>query len=220
MAPHLWSRCSCGRGHSGQGVLTATATPPPTPRPLTSLSTRFRLYSASFAASWRPRGGQWVASPPAALYPPPPDPRPASPHPAHPAAVIAQAPGGLCVELQLTLQLGCVLCGGGGGTGSGWGWLPRPPHAPLPETLPLRMPGPPCSSCALCHWLRCTMSWYCWATSGGTGRRACLRARIWGGAKQGIVMAPPQGPTEPPILPHRSRHPPSAPDALGQRPAR
>lgn len=56
---------------------------------------------------------------------------------------------------------------------------PDPPSpAPL-LPLPLRMPAPPCSSCALCHWLRCTMSWYCWATSGGTGRRACLRARIW-----------------------------------------
>lgn len=64
--------------------------------------------------------------------------------------------------------------------------LPPPPHAPIPETLPLRMPGPPCSSCALCHWLRCMMSWYCWATSGGTGRRACLRARIWGVQSGGL----------------------------------
>lgn len=55
------------------------------------------------------------------------------------------------------------------------------PHILIPEILPRRMPGPPCSSCALCHWLRCMMSWYCWATSGGTGRRACLKARIWGG---------------------------------------
>lgn len=52
------------------------------------------------------------------------------------------------------------------------------PSVPVLKFLPRRMVGPPCSSCALCHWLRCTMSWYCWATSWGTGRRACLRATI------------------------------------------
>lgn len=34
---------------------------------------------------------------------------PLGPHPTHPTAVIAQASGGLRVELQLTLQLGHVL---------------------------------------------------------------------------------------------------------------
>lgn len=41
--------------------------------------------------------------------PRPPDARPPGPPAAHPAAIVAQAPGGLCVELQLPLQLGHVL---------------------------------------------------------------------------------------------------------------
>ena len=73
------------------------------------------------------------------------------------------------------------------------------PHILIPEILPRRMPGPPCSSCALCHWLRWMMSWYCWATSGGTGRCACLKARIWGGA-EGVVRALP-GPADPQSCP-------------------
>lgn len=89
------------------------------------------------------------------------------------------------------------------------------PCAPWP--LPLRMPAPPCSSCALCHWLRCTMSWYCWATSAGTGRRACLRARIWGAESRVNSSWGPETPR--PCAEPKGWDPPSAPAAPGRRPA-
>lgn len=106
----------------------------------------------------------------------------------------------------------CTLRDGGGGDIRMGPVASTPPPTPTPELLPRRMPRPPCSSCARCHWLRCMMSWYCCATSGGTGRRACLRARIWGWGRgcRGSCEQPadaPVCPTEPrrAVLTFRSR---------------
>lgn len=85
----------------------ATATHPVPQYP--SLSPHSRPGSVYTVPPWQPpggpTGGQWAAP----GSPRSPNARPPGLPAAHPAAIIAQAPGSLCVELQLPLQLGHVL---------------------------------------------------------------------------------------------------------------
>lgn len=87
-----------------EGVLMATAVPH-TPRP--GRSPHSPPGSACRVPPLQPPGGREAVSGQPRAAPAPQ--RPPGPRLAHPAAVVAQAPGRLCVELQLTLQLGRVL---------------------------------------------------------------------------------------------------------------